>query len=195
MRLVVGLGNPGPEYERTRHNAGFMVIERLAARWRIALYEEIRGVRIGAGSVAGVPVRLAEPRQFMNRSGDALVPLAVPADEMVVVHDDIDLAAGQLRVRRAGGTGGHRGLESLVGCFGPDFVRVRIGVGRPPAGMVAADYVLAPMTPPELIELNSTVERGSDAVECVLADGIAPAMNRFNIRLKSPSVESDERIH
>ena len=127
---------------------------------------------------------LVQPQQYMNVSGESLKHLKGHwrAEDLVVIHDDIDLAAGQLRVRPGGGFGGHRGLESIGAVCGRDFDRVRIGVGRPPEGVDAADYVLERLDDAELKELRDTVERGCLAVECLLVDGISEAMNRFNPR-------------
>ena len=184
MRIVVGLGNPGPEYACSRHNVGFMLVECLLQRWRIALDPVQRGLRHGQGVVNGVPTMLVQPRQYMNRSGEALMGLKLPftAEDLIVAHDDIDLPFGQLRVRRDGGSGGHRGIESLLGQCGDDFDRVRIGVGRPPDGVAAADYVLMEFGTFEREQLEGMIERAGDAVECLLAEGIQEAMNRFNAR-------------
>lgn len=181
MRLVVGLGNPGPEYERTRHNVGFMVVDHLAARWEIRLRHG-RALRLGEGRFGGQPVMLIEPLRYMNLSGEALasLPFSWCAEDLVVVHDDVDLPAGRLRLRRNGGTGGHRGLESLVSRCGTDFDRVRIGVGRPPQGTDVADYVLAPMTPEESGEFAPVIERAGEAVECLIREGLDRASSRFN---------------
>ena len=184
MRIVVGLGNPGREYAASRHNVGFMVVERLAARWRIALGRRGRGLRTGAGAVGGGPIMLVQPQRYMNMSGEALTQLdaswSVP--ELIVVHDDMDLAAGQLRVRHDGGDGGHRGVASLTSQFGRDFDRVRVGIGRPAQGMDPEPYVLMELTPAELSDFDQVVERAADAVECLVIEGIDRAMNRFNTR-------------
>lgn len=182
MRTVVGLGNPGFEYARTRHNVGFLTVERLAARWRIALHDVRCGVRLGPGSIAGVLVCLAEPLEFMNRSGESVLRSGIDTEEMIVVHDDMDLVMGQLRLRRGGGAGGHRGVQSLLDHLGPDFIRVRVGVGRPPIGEDIPEYVLAPIAEDEWVALAAAVERAADAVEVVLRDGLVTAMNTFNVR-------------
>lgn len=184
FRIVVGLGNPGRGYEHTRHNVGFMVVEQLAERWRVPLGPDWMGIRSGQGTVAGVPVLLVEPWRYMNRSGDALanLPLAWQPQDMITVHDDIDLPVGQLRVRHNGGAAGHRGILSIAERFGLDFDRVRIGVGRPPVQMEPADYVLQALTTDERRQLGDAVARAADAVECLLREGLEPAMNRFNVR-------------
>jgi len=184
MRIVVGLGNPGRAYANTRHNAGFMAVECLAARWHIALGPARHGLCQGRGSIAGVPVLLATPQRFMNLSGEALEMLEAnwqPAD-LIVVYDDIDLPSGMLRVRHDGGSGGHRGLDSVITRWGRDFDRVRIGVGRPPAGQDPAAHVLGELSPAEVLSLREMAERASDAIECLMRDGLEKAMNQFNRR-------------
>jgi PTH1 family peptidyl-tRNA hydrolase len=183
-RIVVGLGNPGREYERSRHNVGFMVVERLAQRWAIGFMREPEGLHVGSGPIAGIPTRLVQPREYMNLAGTTLLRLPGPwhVEDLVVVYDDIDLPAGQLRVRHDGGAGGHRGLSSLIDVFGPAFDRVRVGVGRPPETQEPAAYVLEPLTNVDLRHLDETIEQASDAVECLLANGLQQTMNRFNVR-------------
>lgn len=181
--IVVGLGNPGREYVTSRHNVGFMVVERLAARWCIALVPA-PGMLVGRGRIRGIQTVLAKPQTFMNRSGEALAALVGPpgSTTMMVVHDDIDLPARRLRIRQDGGAGGHRGVDSIIEHIGPDFDRMKIGVGRPTAGTSAADYVLAPMTAAELRAWDSVIERAADASEVWLAQGVERAMSRYNTR-------------
>ena len=179
MWMVVGLGNPGPTYAKTRHNVGFMVIDRLAERWHVS-FEASPSVRAGSAHVGGQRVTLVQPQTFMNRSGAALASLdPAPTDTLVAVYDDLDLPVGRLRVRAGGGSGGHRGVLSLTEHFGPDFFRIRIGIGRP-VDQAVADYVLAPPSAAEHAALAPTLERAADAVECLLAEGPTAAMNRFN---------------
>jgi peptidyl-tRNA hydrolase, PTH1 family len=183
MWIVVGLGNPGAEYAQSRHNIGFMVVERIARRWGIGLCPA-GALRLGSGRVADRSVRLVEPRLFMNHSGQALAQLAVEADDaLMVVHDELDLSPGQLRVRRGGGSAGHRGVASIVEHFGPEFIRVRLGIGRPAEGVDVSDFVLRPLSAAELAAIHDDIERASDAVECVVGSGAEVAMNRFNIRV------------
>lgn len=191
MYVVVGLGNPGQRYVETRHNVGFMVVDHLSERWHIALGPTIDGVRVGRGRWSGLPVALVEPQRYMNLSGEALAPVldeltdGRETTELVVVHDDIDLPYGQLRVKRGGGTGGHRGLESISACSGSDFTRVRVGVGRPAPSEDAAAYVLAAFSPEERRNLADVLERAADAVEALLREGLQATMNRFNQRVPS----------
>ena len=191
-RIVVGLGNPGRAYARTRHNVGFMVVERLAQRWAIPFAPEQQGLVVGRGPVAGIPIRLVQPQEYMNASGSAVRRLqgAWQTEDLVVVYDDIDLPVGRLRVRNGGGAGGHRGIASMVAEVGSDFDRVRIGVGRPPLTQDAATYVLEPLTNTDLQVVSEAVDRASDAVECLLTDGLQQAMNRFNVRLPEQADDS-----
>jgi len=183
MRVVVGLGNPGERYAQTRHNIGFVVVDRLAGRWGIR-FKPRPGLLVGKGRLGSEPLLLVKPLQYMNKSGDALAQLGVAwdPDELVIIHDDIDLAVGQLRVRHNGGSGGHRGVESFVARWGAGFDRVRVGVGRPTAGVDPADYVLSAPAASQRCLLGESVERACDAVECLLTDGLARAMSEFNGR-------------
>lgn len=195
MKLVVGLGNPGPEYAETRHNVGFAIVERLAARHRIALARERRfhGV-YGEGGVRGQRVALLEPHTWMNLSGKAVVaaldalPLGDPTSDLVVVYDDLDLPFGRLRVRPGGSAGGQKGLADIQERLGrSDFPRLRFGIGRPPPGGDAVAHVLAPFDEAELRSLDAALERAADAVEAILGDGVEAAMNRFNASGSEPA--------
>ena len=188
MKLVVGLGNPGPEYADTRHNAGQRIVEHLAGRHGIALARKARlEARLGAGSVRSVRVALLVPLGFMNVSGraveralEALGPLD-PAQDLLVVYDDLDLPFGRLRIRPGGGAGGHRGLADIQERLGrSDFPRLRFGIGRPPPGADPVDYVLAPFGREEAAALPERIEAAADALEAMLGGGIATAMNQFN---------------
>ena len=186
MWIIVGLGNPGADYAATRHNAGFLVVDNLARRWHIALRRAGTALRAGGGRVGDHAVTLAEPQTFMNCSGTALAQLPRGAeDTLLVVYDDLDLPVGQVRIRRGGGSGGHRGIASIIEHVGTACARLRVGVGRPPAGLDPADYVLAPLSAAELDALRPGIERAVDAVECLVGDGLAAAMNRFNARAVS----------
>jgi PTH1 family peptidyl-tRNA hydrolase len=187
--IIAGLGNPGPVYAETRHNVGFMVVEKLAERWAIALERRNSVVRCGRGIVNGKAVVLAQPQLYMNRSGEALAQLPIGSDSsMIVVSDDLDIPADQVRIRPRGGSGGHRGLASIIERFGGNFTRVRVGIGRPVAGD-PAEYVLAPLGPDELVVLRDQVERASDAIECIMEHGTDRAMSEFNGRPPSGAAE------
>jgi peptidyl-tRNA hydrolase, PTH1 family len=197
MRVVAGLGNPGERYARTRHNIGFMVVREIAKRWRVPF--ETRGVVGSDGAAAratavvdGEEIELVLPQTYMNRSGSALSGLVESpvGENLVVVYDDVDLPVGALRIRRGGGAGGHRGVESIIETCGPSFVRVRVGVGRPPQGVETADYVLAEISSDQREPLADAAERAADAVVCVLADGVQVAMNRFNGMQATPAPQA-----
>lgn len=173
--VVVGLGNPGRSYERTRHNVGFLVVDELARRhggsWRSK--KKAEAAPIGFGLKNGT---LLKPTTYMNNSGTALA--GYKPDQLVVVHDDLDLPEGDVRVKVGGGAGGHNGLRSTIQHLGNDFVRVRIGIGRPPPGLTVTDYVLGRMDS----EIKEAVPQAADAVEAVIESGPEAAMNRFNTR-------------
>ena len=183
--LVVGLGNPGPEYAGNRHNVGYMVIDELARRHRFAKAKRGFSGRYAAGEIAGRVVGLLIPTTFMNLAGRsvaaALRGLSLAPDRVLVVHDDIDLPFGQLRVRSDGGHGGHNGLRSISGLIGPDYYRLRIGVGRPPSTdpEVVGEYVLHDFEEPRA-EVEELVRRAADAAEAWIELGPQGAMNRFN---------------
>lgn len=173
--VIVGLGNPGGSYERTRHNVGFLVADELVRRyggdWRKKKRSLAAPVNIGA-----FPAELRKPQTFMNNSGQAVGGQRV--QDLIVIHDDLDLPEGDVRVKVGGGAGGHNGLRSIIGQLGNDFVRVRVGVGRPPEGMTVTNYVLAKMN----AAVRDAVPVAADAVEVVVEQGSEAAMNRFNIR-------------
>jgi PTH1 family peptidyl-tRNA hydrolase len=183
--VVLGLGNPGARYARTRHNVGFRVVDRLAARWGARVEREVHRALVGEARRDGDRVLLVKPQTFMNLSGESAASLQrfyrFDTSRLVSIHDDVDLPVGRVRVRVGGGPGGHRGIESLIGTLEQnDFVRVKIGVGRPPAGWDTADYVLGVPKPEEGSALAAAEDRAADAVEVLLAEGPARAMNRIN---------------
>jgi PTH1 family peptidyl-tRNA hydrolase len=185
LRLVVGLGNPGKTYSKTRHNAGFMVVDEISDAFSIALEKQKFDTRFGIGSVNGVKIVLAKPMAYMNRSGPQVQNIAgyfrILCEDMLVVHDDIDLAFGRLKIKEKGGDGGHRGIKSIIDAFaGGDFVRLRIGVGRPEAGVGAADYVLGKFSSEERKNLDRIITTAKDAVVTTLCNGTKEGMNRFN---------------
>jgi PTH1 family peptidyl-tRNA hydrolase len=184
--LVVGLGNPGRRYARTRHNVGFKVIENLQNRWQIQGQSAQLGALVGNGMIANTRTTLARPQKFMNRSGHPVVSIAgyykLDEQDVLVVHDDVDLPFGHVRIKRGGGHGGHNGLRDIIKHMGPNFPRVRVGVSRPPEGWDTADYVLGKWGPSEQDEVPTVVDLASDAVEAVLRSGLEAAMNQFNTR-------------
>ncbi len=185
--LVVGLGNPGRDFEGTRHNVGAEVVERLAARHGSRLRKSRSRALVGEARVDGRRLSLAFPQTWMNLSGQAVAALVRRYDlagdlsRLVVVHDELDLPPGRVKVKIGGGTAGHNGLESIRSSLrSGDFVRVRIGIGKPPGRQAGADYVLRRPGKAERTELDVAVEEAADAVEVILAEGAAAAMNRFN---------------
>lgn len=187
MKLVAGLGNPGARYAETRHNIGFMVAEELAARCGISLKKHGHQGNYGVGRAAGEEVTILLPQTFMNLSGvsiaSACKSLGTEPGDLIVIHDDIDLPFGALKIRVGGGHGGHNGIRSICGVLGSsDFIRVKVGVGRPPAGGDVAGYVLSPFAAAERSRLQAVVANAATAVETLLARGLQQAMNEFNNR-------------
>lgn len=182
--LIVGLGNPGRAYRGNRHNIGFMTIDRIAEAYGISVGKLQNRALIGSGRVAGKQVILAKPQTYMNSSGDAVGPLAayyrVPPQNVLVVYDEIDLPPGTLRLRQSGGSGGHNGMKSIIQHLGPDFPRLRLGVGRPPGRMEPADYVLQDFRGPEAAVRDTLLDEALAAIETFLGAGIDAAMTRHN---------------
>lgn len=197
MFLVLGLGNPGRRYEKTRHNAGFLVADRLAERWRAPIEERQFKALVGKALIQGERALLVKPQTYMNLSGESAVSLRgyykVPDDQIVVVHDEVDIPFGQVRVKRGGGHGGHNGLRDLHKRLGNgNYLRVRFGISRPPEGWDTADYVLSKWTTGESADLDGLVDRAADAVEAILRDGVQAAMNEFNTRPRGPDAEASD---
>ena len=195
MRLIVGLGNPGPEYAWTPHNLGFLVVDRLAEEGNIRVERPEAKSYVGLGRLAGQDLVLAKPQTMMNLSGLAMRELASryecePAD-WIVIFDDVALPWGMLRIRERGSAGGHNGLKSLIGALGTDeFIRVRLGVQPDhPVGDLAA-YVLHPMRKAELEVAAGMVDEAAQAVQTILSEGVHQAMNRYNQRVP-PAEEED----
>ena len=193
MYLVVGLGNPGKKYEKNRHNVGFMVVERLARSHGLPDFKEKFSAIWTKGEIAAGGARhavaLIQPQTFMNLSGDSVQPAAaflkVDPPQVIVVHDELDLSWQDVRLKVGGGHAGHNGLRSIMQRLGsPEFIRNRVGVGRPPPGVKGdlAHYVLADFDAMERAELPDVVDRAASAIEKIVADGIAPAMNAVNTK-------------
>ncbi|WP_432510555.1 aminoacyl-tRNA hydrolase [Kineococcus sp. SYSU DK001] len=190
--LVVGLGNPGPEYERTRHNVGQMVLDELASRTRGSFKRHRSGARVAEvrlgvlpGGVPGPRVVLAAPTSYMNVSGGPVAGLAkyfdVPVDRLVVLHDELDIPFGAVRLKRGGGEGGHNGLRSISKSLGDkDYARVRVGVGRPPGRQDPADFVLKEFSGTEKKDLPFLLMDAADAVEKLVAEGLEAAQQKFH---------------
>ncbi|HMG30817.1 MAG TPA: aminoacyl-tRNA hydrolase [Jiangellaceae bacterium] len=187
--LVVGLGNPGPSYATTRHNVGRVVVELLAERVGASFKSHRRGradvLETRLGGPPGVRTVLARPRSYMNESGGSVAALRdffkVGTEQLVIVHDELDLPFGTLRVKRGGGDNGHNGVRSVRAALGTgDFCRVRVGIGRPPGRLDPAVFVLKPYSATERAELPLLVDRAADAVEALVVDGLAYAQNVYN---------------
>ena len=185
MRLVVGLGNPGQRFAGTRHNLGFLCVDRMARGWDIRLSERRAKVVLGIGQVHGLGVVLAKPRTFMNNSGEAVRYLlarfgATPAD-LMVIYDDMDLPVGRIRIRPRGRGAGHNGVQSVIDAVGTEeFPRVRVGIDKPPEGVEGVDHVLRSFRPEEVRLAQEAVERVGEAVASVLLEGLDAAMNKWN---------------
>lgn len=198
MKLVVGLGNPGARYAGTRHNVGFMVADRLHAAGRGSSFADRFDGRLARVSLDGQEVLLLEPQTFMNRSGRAVAAAAsfhgLGPEDLLVVHDDLDLDFGTVRVKVGGGSGGHRGLESCFEALGTrDFARVRVGIGRPGPDLDPVDYVLSPFDEGQRAALAGVVDLAADAAREVVRAGPATAMNRFNRRGANDARGAHER--
>lgn len=197
--LIAGLGNPGPRYARTRHNLGFLVVAALSERWGIPLTKERWEAVWGQGRLGERRVILAQPQTYMNLSGQAVAPLwryfQLPPEALVVVHDDLDLPAGRLKLAWDGGAGGHKGVLSVAAALDTlDFYRVKVGIGRPPAGMPAEAYVLEPVGPEEWELLQEAAARAAQAVEVLIQEGLAPAQNRFHGAGARPGAAGEKRM-
>lgn len=184
--LIVGLGNPGREYRQNRHNAGFMLLDRLAAQHKLPAFTKRQGqALISTGTIQGVPVVLGKPQTYMNLSGQAVGALArfyqLPLERVLVAVDDIDLPLGVLRLRAEGGSAGHNGMKSIIEQLGTErFPRLRLGVGRPAGSKAAAGYVLRDFRGDDAELFDVILDRAAAALACWLHDGIVAAMNRFN---------------
>jgi len=186
MYIIVGLGNPGRDYENTRHNIGFDVVDKLAEQENIGIMEKKHKAIIGKGVIAGEKCILAKPQTFMNLSGESVRALLdyYKVDEtadLIVISDDISLDVGQIRIRKKGSAGGHNGLKNIIAHLGHDtFMRVKMGVGEKPKGWDLADYVLAHFSPQEREAMEEAVERAADAIRMMIAEDADAAMNEFN---------------
>lgn len=183
--LIVGLGNPGMEYRNSRHNVGFMVLEGVAQKLEIPLKRVKFKAQIGTGSFADSSLVLAKPLTFMNNSGSAVAPLVrffkIPTEKILVIHDDLDLPMGTLRMRPAGGSAGQRGMQSIAESLGTNaFPRLRVGIGRPPGRMDPADYVLKEFLPADHELKKMVLEQATEAVLSFIQDGLETAMNKYN---------------
>ena len=185
FQLIVGLGNPGVAYRLTRHNVGYMVVDRLALRHGISLDKQKFNNIFGSGKVEGRHVILAKPMTFMNLSGPSVRDLAtsfdLDAENVLVIHDDIDVVFGKIKIKEKGGDGGHNGVRSLIVAWGSDeFVRIRIGIGRPQTDNDVSAYVLGRFDAEQEKQLSGIISTAEHAVKTVLFEGVSEAMNRFH---------------
>jgi peptidyl-tRNA hydrolase, PTH1 family len=185
--LIAGLGNPGGQYATSRHNLGFMTVDRIASQCAVQLSERKFKAIYALAGIAGHPVVLVKPQGYYNASGESVGALVgyyhVAVEKLIVIHDDLDLEAGRLQLKRGGGDAGNRGIRSIIESLGgADFVRVRIGIGHGPAGHAPNDHVLRPMTPEEIESFGPSLDRAAEAVRTIVAGSLEQAMNRFNVR-------------
>jgi len=183
--MIVGLGNPGSKYSKTRHNIGFEVIGAISREFDISMKMHPANARIGRGKIRTKDVVLVQPMAYMNLSGNPVYQLAqsfgLSCEDMLIVHDDMDLAFGRIKIKEKGGSGGHNGIQSLMDAFGGgDFARLRMGIGRPEAGVNAVDHVLSSFKLEEDKMLEHIISRARDAAVTVLCNGAKEGMNRFN---------------
>ena len=195
MFLIAGLGNPGRQYEKTRHNMGFDTIDELIDRHRIPQGGIAHKAMYGKGMIAGEKVLAVKPLTYMNLSGESLRECVNyykldPETQMIVIYDDIDLEPGQIRIRKKGSAGGHNGIKSIIAQLGTqNFYRIKVGVGAKPKGWDLADYVLGRFSSDERIAVYKAIEEAADAVEMILKDGIEAAMNHYNRKNKQEQQE------
>lgn len=186
MFLIVGLGNPGKQYEHTRHNVGFDVIDELAEKYNISISEKKHKALLGKGVIEGQKVVLAKPQTYMNLSGESIVELVHyykidPETEMIVIYDDISFAPGNLRIRQSGSAGGHNGIKNIIKCLGTqEFMRIKVGVGKKPKNWDLADFVLGHFSKEERENLEDAIGRAMEAVGYMINGDVAKAMNEYN---------------
>lgn len=185
MFLIVGLGNPGPQYEGSRHNLGYRVVQTLAGIIHAGRPTQKYRSLYAEAWIGPVRIRLAQPLTFMNRSGSAVAELlrfcSIQPENLIVVFDDLDLTPGKIRIKCGGSSAGHRGVQSVIDTLGtPEFIRVRIGIGKPPPGVDVANYVLERASAAEQAQLNQAVDRAVEAIQAVVQKGLSTAMNLYN---------------
>ncbi len=184
MKLIVGLGNPGKEYETTKHNVGFMVIDELAKRWNVSLWQEDKKGLIAQANVNGEKILLLKPQTYMNLSGESVGPVMnwykLAGEDVYVIYDDMDLPVGKLRIRKNGSAGGHNGIKSILAHACDDFIRFRVGIGRPLPQWTVVNHVLAPFREEDKEAIAKGIEAAATAIEGCLELGVDKGMNRYN---------------
>ena len=197
MKLIVGLGNPGPEYDRTRHNMGFKVIDKLSAKYSIEVnHSKFKGM-YGTGLINGEKIILFKPYTYMNLSGEAVEQIAafykVSLEDLIVIYDDIDIAPGLIRIRKSGSAGSHNGMKSVTQMMGSTaFPRVRVGTGKPDNTDHLIEYVIGAIDEDEKPLLEEGIQKAADAVSMIIEENIDLAMNRFNIRPEKEDGKKEE---
>ena len=198
MKIVAGLGNPGSEYEKTKHNVGFMFVDALAEKLGVTDWKDKFDAKIGEARIGAEKVLLGQPQTYMNESGQAIGPLMnfykLDAEDLIVVHDDMDIPAGTIRIRKKGSAGGHNGIKSVLAHVGDEhFARVRIGIGRPMPGWTVVNHVLAPFVPEDVPKIDEAIKYLVPAVECMVTDDVDKAMNQYNPKkAKKKKVKPEE---
>jgi peptidyl-tRNA hydrolase, PTH1 family len=187
MYLIIGLGNPGSRYKHTRHNIGFMVLEKIAARWEVELKQKSFNALWNRGKIAGKNVLLAMPQTYMNLSGNAarelLAYFKIDKSNLIVIHDDLDLPFGTIRLKSDGGDAGHKGLKSIIACLGSaDFMRVRMGIGKPSGRQPVEDYVLQRFGQEESDLLHQSIQIASEATTDIITSGMQQAMAKYHTK-------------
>lgn len=183
--LIIGLGNPGKKYRLTKHNVGFRVVDRFAEAKGIKLKRRLGKVQVGEGRIGSERVVIAKPLTYMNRSGAVakklIKELGVPLDHLVVVHDDLDMASGRVKIKEKGGHGGHKGVGSIIEQVGSsDFLRIKVGIDKPQTSEEGADYVLAPFDKEQIPLVEESIEQASEAIEAIIVSGKEKAMSMYN---------------
>lgn len=198
MKIIAGLGNPGSEYEKTKHNVGFMFVDALAEKLGVTDWKDKFDAKIGETRIGVEKVLLVKPQTYMNESGQAIGPLMnfykLDVEDLIVVHDDMDIPAGTIRIRKKGSAGGHNGIKSVLAHVGDEhFARVRIGIGRPLPGWTVVNHVLAPFVPEDVPKIDEAIKYLVPAVECIVTDDVDKAMNQYNPKkAKKKKVKPEE---
>lgn len=185
MKIIVGLGNPGNEYAKTRHNVGFMLVDALSEHLNITLWKDKFNAKIAEGRIGAEKILLVKPQTYMNNSGEAVGPLMrwykLEPKNIIAAHDDMDIPAGTIRIRKKGSSGGHNGIKSLITYIGDEnFARIRLGIGRPLPGWSVINHVLAPFPEQDKIKVDKAIKYLIPAIECIISDGLDIAMNKYN---------------